>query len=32
VIARRDDARGKVYVDLRRTVRAQLVALGLADA
>lgn len=30
-IARRDEARGKVYVDLRRGIRAQLVALGLAD-
>ena len=29
-IARRDDARGKAYVDLRRGIRAQLVALGLA--
>jgi YfiH family protein len=30
-IARRDDARGKVFVDLRAGVRAQLRALGLAD-
>jgi YfiH family protein len=31
VVARRDDARGKVFVDLRAGVRAQLRALGLAD-
>lgn len=31
VIARRDEARGKVYVDLRAAVRAQLRALGLSD-
>jgi polyphenol oxidase len=31
-IARRDDARGKVFVDLRAGVRGQLRALGLADA
>ena len=31
VIARRDDARGKVYVDLRAAVRVQLRALGLSD-
>ena len=30
-IARRDEARGKVFVDLRAAVRAQLRALGLAD-
>jgi polyphenol oxidase len=30
-IARRDEATGKVFVDLRRAVRAQLRALGLAD-
>lgn len=32
VVARRDEARGKAYVDLRRGVRAQLRRLGLADA
>lgn len=32
VVARRDEARGKAFVDLRRAVRAQLRALGLADA
>jgi polyphenol oxidase len=31
-IARRDDARGKVFVDLRAAVRAQLVELGLSSA
>jgi YfiH family protein len=31
-IARRDDARGKVFVDLRAAVRARLVELGLPDA
>ena len=31
VIARRDEARGKVFVDLRAAVRAQLRALGLSD-
>ncbi|MDB4936610.1 MAG: hypothetical protein JWP87_3582 [Labilithrix sp.] len=31
-IARRDDARGKVFVDLRAAVRAQLRELGLSDA
>jgi YfiH family protein len=31
-IARRDEARGKVYVDLRSAVRAQLRELGLSDA
>lgn len=30
-IARHDEARAKAYVDLRRGVRAQLVALGLGD-
>ncbi len=30
-IARRDEARGKVFVDLRAAVRAQLRALGLED-
>jgi polyphenol oxidase len=30
-IARRDEARGKVYVDLRCAVRAQLRAVGLSD-
>jgi YfiH family protein len=30
-VARRDEARGKVFVDLRAAVRAQLRALGLAD-
>ena len=30
-IARRDEARGKVFVDLRGAVRAQLCALGLSD-
>lgn len=30
-IARRDEARGKVFVDLRAAVRAQLRALGLSD-
>ena len=30
-IARRDEARGKVFVDLRGAVRAQLRALGLSD-
>ena len=32
VVARRDDERGKAYVDLRRAVRAQLTALDLDDA
>lgn len=32
VVARRDEARGKAWVDLRRAVRAQLRALGLDDA
>lgn len=32
VIASRDDARGKVYVDLRTAVRAQLRDLGLSDS
>ena len=31
-IARREEARGKAYVDLRRAVRAQLRALGLSDS
>ena len=31
-IARRDEARGKIFVDLRAAVRAQLRELGLADA
>ena len=31
VIVRRDEARGKVFVDLRKAVRTQLRALGLAD-
>jgi YfiH family protein len=31
VITRRDDARGKVFVDLRSAVRTQLRALGLSD-
>lgn len=31
VIARRDEARAKAFVDLRLAVRAQLVALGLDD-
>lgn len=31
VVARRDRAAGKAYVDLRRAVRAQLRALGLED-
>lgn len=30
-VARRDEARGKAFVDLRAAVRAQLRALGLAD-
>lgn len=30
-VARRDEARGKVFVDLRAAVRAQLRALGLPD-
>lgn len=32
VIARRDDARGKVFVDLRTAVRTQLRDLGLSDS
>jgi YfiH family protein len=32
VITRRDDARGKVFVDLRSAVRTQLRQLGLSDA
>jgi YfiH family protein len=32
VVARRDDPRGKVFVDLRRAVRTRLRALGLDDA
>jgi hypothetical protein len=31
-IARRDEARGKVFVDLRAAVRVQLTELGLGDA
>jgi YfiH family protein len=31
-VVRRDDARGKAFVDLRRAVRAQLRGLGLSDA
>jgi YfiH family protein len=31
-IARREEARGKAFVDLRRTVRVQLRALGLSDS
>ena len=31
VIVRSDEARGKVFVDLRRAVRAQLRELGLSD-
>ena len=31
-ISRRDEARGKVFVDLRRTVRGQLRSLGLSDS
>jgi len=31
VISRRDEARGKVFVDLRSAVRTQLRALGLSD-
>jgi hypothetical protein len=32
VVARRDEARGKAFVDLRRAVRSQLRGLGLSDA